>query len=94
MSGERTPQTDPDQPMICQIRIKGHLGQQWSDWFAGLAITLEDGGETLLTGPVLDQAALHGLLRKVRDAGLPLLAVVCVQSDEAAAADAPESDVM
>jgi hypothetical protein len=57
------------------IRLKGHLDGRWANWFEGLAITLEDNGETLLTGPVTDQAALHGLLRKVRDLGLPLLSV-------------------
>jgi hypothetical protein len=62
--------------MTYQIRIKGHLGPQWTDWFGGLTITLEDNGETLLTGPVVDQAALHGVLRKVRDLGLPLLSVI------------------
>ncbi len=58
--------------MVYQIRIKGPLGLQWTDWFEGLAIMLEDNGETLLTGSVVDQAALHGLLRKVRDVGMPL----------------------
>jgi hypothetical protein len=57
------------------IRLKGHLDGRWANWFEGLTITLEDNGETLLTGPVTDQAALHGLLRKVRDLGLPLLSV-------------------
>jgi hypothetical protein len=61
--------------MIYQIRIKGHLGRQWADWFEGLIITLEEDGDTILTGPVIDQAALHGLLKKVRDLGLPLLSV-------------------
>ena len=61
--------------MVYQIRIKGHLGRQWTDWFEGLAITLEDNGETLLTGPVVNQAALHGVLKKVRDVGMPLLSV-------------------
>jgi hypothetical protein len=65
----------PDQPMAYQIRIKGHLGREWTDWFGGLAITLEDNGDTLLTGPIVDQAALHGLLRKVRDMGMPLVSV-------------------
>ena len=64
--------------MVYQIRVKGHLGRQWTDWFEGLSITLEDNGETLLTGPVVDQATLHGLLRKVRDVGMPLLAVIRV----------------
>ena len=61
--------------MAYQIRIKGHLGRQWADWFGGLAITLEDNGDTLLTGLIVDQAALHGLLRKVRDLGMPLVSV-------------------
>jgi hypothetical protein len=68
-----------DQPMVYQIRIKGHLGRQWTDWFGGLTITLEDNGDTLLTGPVVDQAALHGLLRKVRDLGMPLISAVRVK---------------
>ncbi|MEJ2556006.1 MAG: hypothetical protein P8186_07230 [Anaerolineae bacterium] len=75
MSNKLNPKTDPNQPAIYQIRIKGHLGPQWTDWFEGLTITLEEEGETLLTGPVIDQAALHGLLKKVRDLGLPLLSV-------------------
>lgn len=66
---------DSGQPVIYQIRIKGHLGREWSDWFDGLAIRLTDNGQTVLTGPVADQAALHGLLKKVRDLGLPLLSV-------------------
>jgi hypothetical protein len=65
----------PDQPLAYQIRINGHLGRQWTDWFSGLAITLEDNGDTLLTGLIVDQAALHGLLRKVRDLGMPLISV-------------------
>jgi hypothetical protein len=73
------PMTDPNQPMIYQIRIKGHLGPQWRDWFGGLAITLEDNGDTLLTGPVVDQAALHGLLRKVRDLGMPLISAIRIR---------------
>jgi hypothetical protein len=70
---------DLDQPMVYQIRIKGHLGPRWTDWFEGMTITLEDNGETLLTGPVVDQAALHGLLRKVRDLGRPLISAVRVK---------------
>jgi hypothetical protein len=69
------PETNPNQPMIYQIRIKGHLERRWSDWFEGMSITLEDNGETLITGPVVDQAALHGLVKKVRDLGLPLISV-------------------
>ena len=58
-----------------EIRLKGHLDDRWADWFEGLTITLEENGDTLLTGPVIDQAALHGLLKKVRDLGLPLVSV-------------------
>ena len=70
--------TDPNQPMVYQIRVKGHLESQWTDWFGGLTIRLEDNGETLLTGPVVDQAALHGLIKKVRDLGMPLVSVMSV----------------
>ena len=73
--------------MVYQIRIKGHLGHQWTDWFGGLTITLEDNGDTLLTGPVIDQAALHGLLKKVRDLGMPLLSVIRVKPGQADASD-------
>ena len=68
-----------DRPMVYQIRIEGHLGPRWSEWFGGMTITPEEGGETLLTGPVVDQAALHGLLRKVRDLGMPLISAVRVE---------------
>lgn len=82
MSKKLTPQLDSVQPAIYQIRIKGYLDRQWTHWFEGLAITLEEGGNTLLSGPVADQAALHGLLKKVRDLGLPLVSVSQVQLDE------------
>jgi hypothetical protein len=87
MSNKLNQITDPGQPMVYQIRIKGHLGRQWTDWFEGLTITLEDNGETLLTGPVVDQAALHGLLKKVRDLGMPLLSVNRVEPGQADASD-------
>ena len=77
------PNTDPNQPLIYQIRIKGYLGHQWTDWFGGLSITLAENGDTLLTGPVIDQAALHGLLRKVRDLGMPLISVNRVEPGQA-----------
>ena len=73
---------DPEQAMVYQIRLKGHLAKQWTDWFEGLTITLEENGETLLTGPVVDQAALHGLLKKVRDLGLPLLSLVRLNGEQ------------
>lgn len=69
-------------PVVYQIRIKGDLDPAWSDWFAGLAIATDENGDTLLTGPVEDQTALHGLLRKVRDLGVPLLSVTCVENDK------------
>jgi hypothetical protein len=75
MSNKHSPHIDPDEPVIYQIRIKGHLGPHWATWYGDMTITLEEGGNTLLTGPVVDQAALHGLLRKVRDSGLTLLSV-------------------
>lgn len=75
MSDEFIPQTDPDQPVVYQIRIKGHLSSQWADWFEGLAVTLEADGNTRIAGPVEDQAALHGLLKKVRDLGMELISV-------------------
>ena len=75
MTDQFRPNNDPDQPVIYEIRIKGHLGPQWKEWFADLAIDLEDDGTTLLTGPVIDQSALHGLLKKVRDLGMPLISV-------------------
>ena len=76
-----------DQPMVYQIRVKGHLGRQWTAWFEGLTITLEDNGDTLLTGPVIDQAALHGLLRKLRDLGIPLISAIRVKPGLANASD-------
>jgi hypothetical protein len=75
MSKTPNSKIDKSQPPVYEIRIKGHLGSQWTDWFEGLTITLEDNGDTLLTGPVVDQAALHGLLKKVRDLGMPLVSV-------------------
>ena len=85
MSSTFNSEIDPGQPLVYQIRIKGHLGREWTDWFDGLAITLEDNGETLLTGAVVDQAALHGLLRKVRDVGMPLISVMRVPPGQAEA---------
>ena len=79
MSNKRNPIIDPNQTIVYQIRLKGHLGHQWTEWFEGLTITLEEDGNTLLTGPVIDQAALHGLLKKVRDLGMPLLSVNSVE---------------
>ena len=82
MSNKRNQKTEASESMVYQIRLKGHLGRQWTDWFGGLTITLEDNGDTLLTGPVVDQAALHGLLKRVRDLGMPLLSVSPVEPGE------------
>jgi len=91
MSNEINSEIDPGQPTVYQIRIKGQLGRQWTDWFEGLTLTLEDNGEMLLTGPVIDQAALHGVLRKVRDLGMPLLSVFRVTRGQADASDVNET---
>ena len=64
-----------DQPVIYEIRIQGQLSRQWADWFDGMVITLEEDGNTLLSGPVVDQSALHGTLKRIRDLGMPLLSV-------------------
>lgn len=81
MSDEHDPGHEPNRGATYAIRIRGHLDAQLSDWFEGLTITLEAGGDTLLTGPVTDQAALHGLLKRVRDLGMPLIAVNRVTTD-------------
>ncbi|HYF65292.1 MAG TPA: hypothetical protein VD886_20865 [Herpetosiphonaceae bacterium] len=70
-------------PAIYQIRIKGHIGPEWSDWFGGLSISCQDNGDTLLTGPVIDQSALHGVIRSVRDLGLPLLSLLLLEPESA-----------
>jgi hypothetical protein len=82
MTNSHPPNTQPAQPAVYQIRIKGHLGCQWATWFEGMAIRQEANGETIVTGPVIDQAALHGVLSKVRDLGVPLLSIMEVQPDQ------------
>ena len=69
--------------MMYEIRLEGHLGPEWTDWFECLTLTLEDNGESLLTCSVVDQAALYGLLRKVRDVGLPLVSIIHVEPKKA-----------
>ncbi len=87
MSNNSDPTTNPGQPVVYQIRIKGHLGREWTDWFGGLTITLEEDGDTVLTGQLVDQAVLHGLLKKVRDLGMPLVSVSPVEPGQADALD-------
>jgi hypothetical protein len=79
-----TPKTRPQLgPAIYQIKVKGHLADHWSDWFDGMQITIDaEEGETTLSGPVVDQAALHGLLIKIRDLGLPLLSLNRIEADQ------------
>ena len=93
MSNELDPKIAPGQPMVYQIRIKGHLGSEWTDWFGGMSITLEDNGDTLLTGPVVDQAALHGLLKRVRDLGMPLVSVSPVEPGPPTTLGTDQADV-
>lgn len=86
MSTKRQSGIDQNQPTVYEIRVKGHLSRQWTEWFGDLTLTLEDNGDTLLTGAVVDQAALHGLLKKVRDLGMPLVSVNSVEPGSADAA--------
>jgi hypothetical protein len=83
MSETHTSTEDHHEPGVYEIRVKGHLDTRWTDWFEGLTTTLEDSGDSLLTGPVVDQAALHGVLRRVRDLGLPLVSVIQVNPTQA-----------
>jgi len=82
MSRTRQPNGDPSGPGQYRISIEGHLAQRWAGWFDGLRLTNDSDGTTVLQGVVVDQAALHGLLQKVRDTGLPLVSVTRMDSDE------------
>ena len=82
MSDSQASTDNYDEPGHYEIRIRGHLDDRWADRFAGLTITLEANGNTLLTGLVVDQAALHGWLRKVRDLGMPLISVSLSDSSQ------------
>ena len=83
MSETLTSMKDRHEPQLYEIRLKGHLDDRWAEWFEGLTITLEEDGNTLLAGKVIDQAALHGLLKKVRDLGMPLVSVSPVEPGQA-----------
>lgn len=83
MSDKQTIDEKHSQHQCYEIRLKGHLDARWANRFEGLTITLEEDGDTLLTGPVIDQAALHGLLKRVRDLGMPLLSINFVSPDQA-----------
>ena len=87
MSDKQTFDEKHYQNQCYEIRLKGHLDDRWTDWFEGLTISLEEDGDTLLTGPVVDQAALHGLLKKVRDWGLPLVAFSPIEPGQADQSD-------
>ena len=89
MSNNIFQKTDQDHPTLYQIRIKGHLGQQWAAWFDGFAITLGVEGDTFLTGFVVDQSALHGLLKKVRDLGMSLVSIKPIEGGQD---DSPDSN--
>ena len=77
-----TPGREFDEQRVYQIRVKGNLDRKWSDWFDRFTITPKANGETLLTGSVADQCALHGLLAKIRDLGLPLLSIERMETKE------------
>jgi len=81
---------ETSQAMIYEIILEEHIDHQWTDWFEGLTITPKDNGDTLITGQVVDQAALHGLLKKVRDLGLTLISVIRVESSRTRDVDAQE----
>ncbi len=80
MSDKFDTKLDPGQPLVYEIRIKGQLDRQWTDWFGGLVITRDSDGNTLLTGAIVDQSALYGLIKKIRDMGVSLLSVNPVES--------------
>jgi len=92
-SDKQTLDEKHNQRQCYEIRLKGHLDNQWTEWFEGLTITLEENGNTLLTGPVADQAALHGLLKKVRDLGMPLVSVRPVEPGSSTTLGAVQTDV-
>lgn len=93
MPNELDPKTKPSQSMIYEIKVEGHLGQQWTEWFGDATITLEDSGNTRLACPVVDQAALYGLLKKVRDLGMPLVSVFRIKPGTTDVPDTNEEQI-
>ena len=93
MSETHASSEDQSEPGLYEIRLKGHLDARWANQFAGLTITLEEDGDMLLTGPVVDQAALHGLLKKVRDLGMPLVSVSPVEHGPSTTLGTGQADV-
>lgn len=83
MTNTFNPKTDSNHPLVYEIKVEGQLGDQWADWFGGATITLEDNGDTLITGLIIDQAALYGLLKKIRDLGIPLISVNRIERPQA-----------
>ena len=88
MLNELKPKKDSNEPLAYQIKLKGQLGNEWAEWFGGLSITLDADGNMLMISPALDQAALHGLIKKVRDLGLALISINPIESDQAGATSA------
>lgn len=87
MCSQSLPTTETGRPLVYQIKVEGHLSQEWATWFEGAVIILKDNGHTLLVCSVIDQASLYGLLRKVRDLGLPLISVNRVISGQPSTSD-------
>ena len=83
MTDEQNSKSAAPQPATYEIRIKGNLSPQWMDWFDGMTVSIAEDGNMLLRGPVIDQSALHGILKKIRDLGMPLLSVNTVDPDRA-----------
>lgn len=82
MSEQSKPHSKSPETPIYEIRVGGHLSDEWVNWFEGLTITLEDNGNTLLTGRIVDQAELYGVLRRIRDLGLPLISVNRIETND------------
>jgi len=84
MGAGETSTGERPESVLHEIRVQGHLGDRWARWAEGLTLARSSDGTTTLTVPLADQAALHGLLAKIRDLGLPLLSVMCVETDSTA----------